>query len=72
MLGPVAGDRLVEVAGYVLDPAGGTWTPLPHTDLVADVGAAGAWVGDTLVVWGGADDLGDEESDRGATWAPAR
>lgn len=72
VLGPVAGNRLIEVAGYVFDAAGGTWTPLPHTDLVADGGAAGTWVGDTLVMWGGADDVDAQESDRGATWTPAR
>lgn len=70
VLGPVAGRRLVEVGGYVLDAASGTWTPLPQTDLVADGGAAGAWVGDTLVVWGGADDFDAAESDQGATWTP--
>ncbi|MBL8775142.1 MAG: hypothetical protein JNK12_04400 [Acidimicrobiales bacterium] len=71
VLGPVAGDRLIEVAGYVFDAGAGTWTPLPPTDLLADGGAAGAWIGDTLVMWGGADELGNDESDRGAAWSPA-
>ncbi len=72
VLGPVAGDRFVEVAGYVLDAGAGTWTPLPRTDLLADGGAAGAWVDDTLVIWGGAAAFDAAESDRGATWSATR
>ena len=71
VLRPVAGERLVEVAGYVLDASRGTWTPLPQTDLLADGGAAGAWVGNTLVMWGGAESLDATASDRGATWKPS-
>jgi hypothetical protein len=72
VLGPVAGSRLIEVAGYVLDVTSGTWTPLPTTDEVADGGAAGTWVGDVIVVWGGYDPLvfDDGESDAGAFWTP--
>lgn len=70
VLGPVAGPRLIEVAGYVLDVTSGTWTPLPTTDLVAEGGAAGTWVGEALVMWGGSDSLRGVDSDAGAVWTP--
>lgn len=65
-LGIVLGKRFAASYGFVLDPATGTWTDLPVPPGAADQGAAAAWVGDTLVVWGG---TGDRATiDTGATW----
>ena len=65
-LGIVPGTRYVASYGFVLDPLAGTWSDLPVPPDAADQGAAAAWVGDTLVVWGGTRD--GATIDTGATW----
>ncbi|MBL8775170.1 MAG: hypothetical protein JNK12_04540 [Acidimicrobiales bacterium] len=65
-LGIVLGERYVASYGFVLDPLAGTWSDLPVPPDAADQGAAAAWVGDTLVVWGGTGD--GATIDTGATW----
>lgn len=65
-LGIVLGARYAASYGFVLDPLAGTWSDLPVPPDAADQGAAAAWVGDTLVVWGGTRD--GVTIDAGATW----
>lgn len=65
-LGIVLGTRYVASYGFVLDPLAGTWSDLPVPPDAADQAAASAWVGDTLVVWGGTRD--SATIDTGATW----
>lgn len=70
-LGTVAGDRLILALGFVFNLATDTWTPLPALPAaVGDDGVASAWVGDQLIVWGGADRAGTESS-AGAIWTAA-
>lgn len=63
-----ASGSLIQSGGMVLDVDAGTWTALPATDAIADYGQGTAWVGDTLVVWGG--ESGSDVSAAGATWTP--
>lgn len=55
-LGTVAGPRLIVSVDVVLDALAETWTVLPESESVAANRAAVAWVGDTLVAWGGVGD----------------
>lgn len=65
-LGTVVGDPFIASYGFILDALLGTWTPLPIPNEVADQGTTAAWVGNTLVVWGGTRD--GATTDVGATW----
>ncbi len=73
---PVAGTNHVTAGGLVLDLTRDAWVPLPEPDGASENGSA-AWVGDALVMWGGArlpdgDDVGGYDQDTGAVWtAPA-
>jgi hypothetical protein len=53
--GPSVGgnDHVVTWQGAILDVAAGSWTSLPAPPVAADEGAAAAWAGDRLIVWGG-------------------
>lgn len=66
-LGIVLGERYVASYGFVLDPLAGTWSELPVPPDAADQGTTAAWVGDTLVVWGGT--RSGATIDAGASWA---
>lgn len=65
-LGTVVGDPYIASYGFVFDAVADTWTPLPRPDGLAEQGAAAAWVGTTLVVWGGT--AAGSPTDAGATW----
>ena len=69
------GDRLIAVQGFVLDAAAGIWVNLarPADRPAIETGVATAWVGDQLVVWGGAtfDGGSGEVLGTGAVWTPS-
>lgn len=62
----VVGPGYLTSSGFVYSPYDGRWIDPPPADGLDLFGAARAWVGDTMVIWGGTDD--DRTSDTGATW----
>ncbi len=70
-------DLVVHGDGAAYDPARGVWQELPPAPLTPRTGAAAAWTGRELIIWGGYDHLGDNPgafrvAGDGAAYDPAR